>query len=246
LERLAVTTEHPLAGRRIAVTRPEAGELGSYVAELGGEVVHVPLIEIADPADGGRALRQALLRLAAFDWLAVTSANGALRVGPYAARHPSLRLAAVGPTTARVLAEAAGRPADLVATVPRVEGLIAEFPRATSRVLIAQADRAGAALADGLAAAGHHVEVVTAYRTVTRRPDPADVARLTTVDAVVFASGSAATGWIHAVGRAAPAVVIALGPATARTARTEGLAVTHVAPSPDARTVAELLARVLS
>ncbi len=241
-----MTTERPLAGRRIAVTRPEAGELGTYVAELGGEVVHVPLIEIADPADGGRALRQALLRLAAFDWLAVTSANGALRVGPYAAGHPSLRLAAVGPTTARVLAELAGRPADLIATVPRVEGLLAEFPRATSRVLIAQADRAGSAFADGLAAAGHHVEVVTAYRTVTRRPDPAELAELSTVDAVVFASGSAATGWVHAVGRTAPAVVIALGPATARTARTEGLVVSHVAPAPDARTVAGLLARVLS
>jgi uroporphyrinogen-III synthase len=241
-----MTVERPLAGRRIAVTRPDAGELATFVAELGGEVVHVPLIEIADPADGGRALRQALLRLAAFDWLAVTSANGALRVGPYAAGHPSLRLAAVGPTTARVLAEVAGRPADLVATVPRVEGLLAEFPRASARVLIAQADRAGSAFADGLVAAGHHVEVVTAYRTVIRRPDPAELAQLTTVDAVVFASGSAATGWVHAVGRSAPAVVVAVGPATARTARTEGLAVTHVAPAPDARSVVALLTRALS
>jgi uroporphyrinogen-III synthase len=239
-------SERPLAGRRIAVTRPEAGELGTYVAELGGEVVHVPLIEIADPVDGGRALRQALLRLDAFDWLVVTSANGAVRVGSYAAGHPVLRLAAVGPTTARVLADAAGRPADLVATVPRVEGLLAEFPRTRARVLIAQADRAGSALADGLAAAGHSVDVVTAYRTVTRRPEPAELAELTTVDAVVFASGSAAAGWVHAVGRSAPAVVVALGPATARTAATEGLAVTHVAPAPDARTVAGLLARVLS
>jgi uroporphyrinogen-III synthase len=241
-----MTRDRPLAGRRIAVTRPEAGELGAVVAELGGEVVHVPLIEIADPADGGQALRRALLRLDAFDWLAVTSANGAQRVGPHAAAHRAVRLAAVGPATARVLAEAAGRHVDLVATVPRVEGLLAEFPRTPARVLVAQADRAGTALADGLTAAGHSVEVVTAYRTVTRRPDPGELALLSTVDAVVFASGSAATGWVNALGRTAPAVVIALGPSTERAARTEGLPVTHVAPAPDARTVAGLLARVLT
>jgi uroporphyrinogen-III synthase len=240
-----MASDRPLAGRRIAVTRPETGELGAHLTELGGVVVHVPLIEIADPADGGRTLRRALLRLDAFDWLAVTSANGAERVGRYAAGHPAVRLAAVGPATARVLATRAGRPVDLVATVPRVEGLLAEFPRPPARVLVAQADRAGSALADGLTAAGHQVEAVTAYRTVIRCPEPSELAALASVDAVVFASGSAATGWVRAVGRSAPAVVIAVGPATARAARTEGLLVTHVASSPDADTVAGLLARVL-
>ena len=36
------------------VTRPDAGELGERLAELGATVVHVPLIEIGDAADGGR------------------------------------------------------------------------------------------------------------------------------------------------------------------------------------------------
>jgi uroporphyrinogen-III synthase len=237
--------ERPLAGRRIALTRPEAGALGDLLSELGAQVVHVPLIEIADPADGGSALRRALLRLAAFDWLAVTSVNGAERVGPYVARHPAVRLAAVGPSTARALAAAAGRPVDLVATVPRVEGLLAEFPRPPVRVLVAQADRAGSALADGLSAAGHQVEAVTAYRTITRRPDPAELAELASVDAVVFASGSAATGWVEALGATIPAFVVAVGPSTARVAQSQGLCVTHVAPAPDATTVAELLSRVM-
>lgn len=240
-----MTAERPLAGRRIALTRPEAGALGARLVELGARVVHVPLIEIADPADGGSALRRALLRLAAFDWLAVTSANGAERVGSHAAGHPAVRLAAVGPATARALAAAAGRPVDLVATVPRVEGLLAEFPRAPSRVLVAQADRAGSALADGLTAAGHQVEAVTAYRTITRRPEPAEAAELATVDAVVLASGSAAISWVEALGAAVPALVVAVGPSTARTARTHGLHVTYVAPAPDAATVADLLARVM-
>jgi uroporphyrinogen-III synthase len=156
-----------------------------------------------------------------------------------------VRLAAVGPATARALAAASGRAVDLVASVPRVEGLLAEFPRSPVRVLVAQADRAGSSLADGLSAAGHQVEAVTAYRTITRRPEPAEVAELATVDAVVFASGSAAAGWVEAVGATVPAFVVAVGPSTARVAQSRGLRVTHVASAPDAETVAALLAQVM-
>jgi uroporphyrinogen-III synthase len=112
-------------------------------------------------------------------------------------------------------------------------------------VLVAQADRAGSSLADGLSAAGHQVEAVTAYRTITRRPEPAEVAELATVDAVVFASGSAAAGWVEAVGATVPAFVVAVGPSTARVAQSRGLRVTHVASAPDAETVAALLAQVM-
>ncbi len=109
----------PLAGKRIVITRPATGELGSQLAALGATVVHVPLIEVGDPVDGGVQLRAALARLAAFDWLVVTSAHGARRAGPAAAGHPALRLAAVGPATAAALATAAGRDVDLVPSVSR-------------------------------------------------------------------------------------------------------------------------------
>lgn len=206
----------------------------------------MPFIAIGEPADGGIALRQALLRLDAFDWLAVTSANGARRVGAAAADHPSVRLAAVGPSTAAVVAQLAGRPVDLVASVPRVEGLVAEFPRASTRVLVAQADRAGPALADGLVALGHHVEAVAAYATVLRRPDGDELALLAGLDAVVFASGSAATSWVATLGPSAPDVVVAIGPVTERVARTVGLGVTHVAPSPGPAGVATVLVDAFS
>jgi uroporphyrinogen-III synthase len=231
-----------LDGIRIALTRPEAGELGELLEGLGATMVQVPLIEIGDAADGGAALRGALGRLDAFDWLVVTSANGARRVGPAARPHPTLRLAAVGPTSAAVLAEGAGRPVDLVPSVARAEGLLAEFPAAPADVLLVQADRARPLLADGLAAVGHRVESVTGYRTVSRRPSPAELAQLRTVDAVVFASGSAVTGWVDALGPVVPAVVVALGPVTAEAARTLDVAVSHVATAPDAASVADLLA----
>jgi uroporphyrinogen-III synthase len=235
----------PLTGKRIALTRPGAGELGKRLAALGATVVHVPLVEITDPPDGGVQLRSALARLAAFDWLVATSANGAERAGPAAAGHRDLRLAAVGPATAAALAAAAGRPVDLVPAVASAEGLLAEFPRRPARVLLAQADLARTMLADGLAAFGHHVESVIAYRTIVRRPSPEEVEALRRADAVVLASGSAAAGWAAAVGPEAGPPVIAIGPVTARDAIARGIAVAHVAPSPDATTVSDLLARVL-
>jgi uroporphyrinogen-III synthase len=204
------------------------------------------LIEIADPLDGGAALRGALARLAAFDWLVVTSANGAARAGPAAADHPSLRLAAVGPATAAALREAAGRDADLVPAEASADGLLAEFPTSPpARVLLAQADRARTALADGLAARGHQVETVVAYRTAVHALSPAEAAVLRTVDAVVLASGSAAAGWAAAVGPDASPVVVAIGPVTARDAAARGITVAHVAPATDAGAVSDLLTRVV-
>lgn len=236
----------PLHGRRVAITRPDAGELGTRLRALGATVVHVPLIEITDPIDGGLALRRALARIDAFDWLVVTSANGARRAGPGAAGHPRVRLAAVGPATAEVLAEAAGRPVDLVPQVAQAEGLLEEFPRTPARrVLLAQADRARAVLAEGLRTMGHDVETVTAYRTVVRTPTPEEIAELRDVDAVLLASGSAAEGWAAAVGTTSRATVVAIGPVTARAASRLGVTVAHVAPAPDADTVSELLASVV-
>ncbi len=236
----------PLDGRRVGITRPDAGEVGERLAALGATVVHIPLIEITEPLDGGVQLRGALARLAAFDWLVVTSPNGASRVGPDVASHPTLRLAAVGPATAAALEAAAGRPVDLVPAAARAEGLLAEFPRQPARVLLAQADRARTALADGLAAMGHAVESVVAYRTTVRRPSAAEATALAGLDAVVLASGSAATGWAAAVGTAADVVVVAIGPVTAGEAVAHDVAVTAVASSPDAATVADAVLRALA
>jgi len=237
--------DQPLAGRTIGLTRPEAGALGAHLTELGAAVVHVPLLAIAEPADGGASLRRALARLAAFDWVVVTSRNGAEAVGAAVAAHPAVRLAAVGPTTGATLADLAGRPVDLVATVPRVDGLLAEFPGPAARVLVAQADRAGDELTGGLTARGHDVEAVVAYATVSRRPPVEEVARLDAVDAVVFASGSAVESWVEARGPSMPPVIVAVGPMTARAARRFGVTVTHVAASPDPAGVGAALVAAL-
>ena len=102
-------SQRPLSGRRVVTTRDEPGRLDSLLAALGADVVHVPLISIDDPPDGGGSLAAALEQLASYDWLVVTSQHGAERVGAAAARQPSVQLAAVGPRTAARLVELAGR-----------------------------------------------------------------------------------------------------------------------------------------
>ncbi|MEL6985881.1 MAG: uroporphyrinogen-III synthase, partial [Actinomycetota bacterium] len=66
----------------VAVTRSveDNGPLAARLESLGLDVVSVPLIEVAPPADGGAALAAAVDDLPAYDWVVVTSANGAKAV----------------------------------------------------------------------------------------------------------------------------------------------------------------------
>jgi len=229
-----------LAGRRIVLTRPAPGPLGDRLRELGADVTQVPLIAIDDAGDGGAALAEVLARLDDFDWLVVTSANGAQRVGAAARRSP-VALAAVGSATATTLAELAGRPVDLVPAVQRTAGLLDEFPRRRSAVLVAHGNLAGTDLVDGLRSLGCEVTAVEAYATVLRRPSANELDTLRRADVVVLASGSAATAWVEAERDASgsrgfsavQAAVVTIGPQTADVARRLGVPVAAVSATPD-------------
>ncbi|MFV0308140.1 MAG: uroporphyrinogen-III synthase [Desertimonas sp.] len=233
---------------RVALTRPSTAGLGDALIANGAEVVHVPLIAIGPPPDGGAELAGALAQLGRFEWLVVTSPNGVRAVTDHVdLAGVAVRLAAVGPATGRALAIAARRSIDLLPTDPRGEGLVAEFPPGTARVLVAQADRAAPTVVDGLRAAGHEVRAVTAYVTTTRRPTDEELRRLRGVDAVLLASPSAVEGWCRAV---EPAVadrvrplIVAIGPTTAAAAATAGIGPDAVAETPDADGVMAALAR---
>jgi uroporphyrinogen-III synthase len=229
-----------LAGRRVVVTRPEPGSLGAALAAAGADVAHVPLIAV-EPAPADGPLGRALTALGTFDWLVVTSANGARAVGVAAADHPSVRLAAVGRATAAVLGALSGRAVELVPSRERVEGLLEAFGPGGGRVLVAQADRAAATLADGLRELGYAVTPVVAYRTVLRNPSREELDSLARADVVVLASGSAVESLLAAgVGAAAiTGAVVTIGPKTAAAARAHGFAVAAVAATPaDADVVA--------
>ena len=217
----------PLAGRRVATTRDRPGRLDVRLAELGAEVVHVPLIEVVDAP--GDELSDALARLDDVDWVIVTSQHGAARVADAVAAHPRLRLAAVGTRTADVLVAASGRPVDVVPERQTAADLVDAMPDPTpgaDRVLVAHADRAERTLVDGLRDRGFDVRAVVAYLTRLRAPTPDERAALASVDAVALASGSAARAWAAALGTWTPPQVVVIGPSTARVARELGLQVT--------------------
>lgn len=220
----------PLLGCRVLLTRERPGRLAELLEDRGAVVKHVALIEVIEPEDGGIELRHFLDRLEHFDWLVVSSAAGAERVASAAGAQTTVRVAAVGSTTAQTLESATGRPPDLVPAVQRAEALAEELIHAAGpgprRMLVAQGDRAAPTLVDRLRAAGHDVTAVVAYRTVLRRPDPTE---LDGADALLLASGSAAQAWFDTVGDRQPPIVVAIGPTTATAAERLGLKVTATA-----------------
>jgi uroporphyrinogen-III synthase len=206
----------------------QASTLSSRLQVLGATVVDVPTIEVVDPPDGGAGLREAVARIDEFDWVVVTSVNGARRFGA-AAPGSAARVVAVGPGTAGAL-----RPYAIVADIvpPRfvAEGVLEVFPKGPGRVLLAQAEAARPVLADGLRAKGWTVEVVVAYSTVRARPGEDVLERARHADAITFTSGSTVRGYLDAAGVSAiPPVVVCIGPVTADAAKAAGLAVTAVA-----------------
>lgn len=204
---------------KIVVTRPrgQEEELARGIEALGHEVVSCPVLEVEplgdDPID-----------VSGYDWVVVTSVNGAQELRRRMTGSPQ-RVAAIGPATA-----AAFGGADFVPAVSTQEGLLAELPRPAGRVLFAGAEGARTLLVDELDAA-----FVPLYRTNELMLDAAPVG-----DLVVLASASAARAWGR-LGAAMPAVSI--GPLTSAAAREAGLEVVAEAETHD---VAGLLAAITS
>jgi uroporphyrinogen-III synthase len=196
---------------RVVVTRPhaQARPLVDALEATGAEVVECPLIEIErtseEPIDA-----------AGYDWLIVTSPNGADEIALRGRNLP--RVAAVGPGTAEALRAHGIEPA----FVPREssqDGLLREFPQPAGRVLFAAAEGARRGPIDALGA-----DFVPLYRTRLLTPEPPEG------DVVVLASGSAARAYA-AAGGSLPAVTI--GPETSRVAESVGLAVAAEARTHD-------------
>ncbi len=186
---------------RLLVTRPQGqeAELVRLLAKAGHEVAHCPLIAIEPLGDQP-------IDVSGYDWVVVTSVNGAREL-----RRRSVgdmpKLAAIGAATAAALGGA-----DLVPAVSTQEGLLAELPRPTGRVLFAAGEGARTLLPETLGA-----DVVVLYRTRMLRP-----AALPEADLYLLASPSAARA-LAAIGE--NYAVVSIGPETSAAARTAGLTV---------------------
>jgi len=220
-----------LAGRTVVLTRPlqQSIQLERELIALGAHVVQMPLIAIALPLDKGEALNTSLANLQQYDWLVVTSANGAAQVaGALSQMSVRPKLAAVGKATADALVVQV----DFVPTIARGDELVAQFPQGSGRVLLAQAQDVDGAVADGLRARGYVVDAIAAYSTEAVAPSNDDMELALRADAVVFYSGSAVRSGCAAFGATSPKAVIAIGKPTEAVAHASALRNVAVASEP--------------
>jgi len=227
----------PLFGQTVIVTRPrhQASVLARKLRDAGAQALEVATIDIVDPADGGAALRDTAARVHEFDWVVVTSPNGAARFCDVLRDGRDLagvKLAAIGTGTADALA-ARNLVADLVPERFVAESLLEAFPLPPvggGRVLLPRAAVARELLPDGLRSLGWTVEVVDAYRTVPAEVSDDSRQAVRGADIVTFTSASSVERFLDAHGiDAVPPVVACIGPVTADTARHLGLRVDVVA-----------------
>lgn len=228
----------PLRGRRILVTRPRdrAGTLTGRLRELGAEVVSWPCVETV-PILPCPAMEAALEDLTAYQWLAFTSPAGVdafwqcLRgLGRDARRLVPLRLAAVGPATARALS-GHGLEADLVPE--RCDGahLGEALAAAGGRVLLLRAEEGAPGIAEALARHGAAFDGIPVYRTVCNTARSQELRRELEegrFDFIAFTSASTVRGLMAALGPDADfsrTLGLCIGEQTAGEARRHGIPV---------------------
>lgn len=232
----------PLAGKRVLVTRPraQAHDLVSRLAAAGAAPVVFPTIEIAPAASG--PLDQAVAELPQYQWVIFTSVNGVSAfwdrlqaAGEDSGRFSGIRVAAIGPATARAL-EKRGVQAQFIPEEYVAERILDGVGDVSGqRVLLPRADIAREALAVELERRGARVNEIAAYHTLPAQPDAAGLAGLRQgVDAATFTSSSTVRNFFQLLGNQAysllgNALVACIGPITATTAREMDLAVGLVA-----------------
>lgn len=239
-------------------------------ASLSGRVVLLPRLKERDriasalERAGARVLRAAVTRTVPGEaatleatarrimageaaWLVLTSARTVEALAPYLhVPVPSaLRVAVVGPATARAWTELTGTAPDLVARgsaaallkEPELAGPL-PAPNAARRVLLPASALADPVLADGLRRADWEVEQVAAYTTVTADAHdlPPDLERTWAtggVDAVVLTAPSTTRAVLELLGPPPQGTgLVAIGATTAAAAHELSLPVAATAPSP--------------
>jgi uroporphyrinogen III methyltransferase/synthase len=177
--------ERPLFGATVLVTRSveQAPKLAAALGDLGADVLFQPAIEIGPPADWSHVDR-AVERIADYDWLVFSSANGVRALMErLLATHDlralgAIKLAAIGPGTAEELDRYHLR-ADQVPDEFRAEALAAalgEEAAAGRRFLLVRANRGREVLAETLRTAGGDVDQIVVYESRDIRRPHADIA----------------------------------------------------------------------
>ena len=235
-------SQRPLFGTTVLVTRPahQAAEMEHALSELGARVLLQPAIAI-EPPQSWTAVDATIERLAEFDWVVFSSANGVaafldrlLATGCDLRALGRSRLAAIGPATAAALRDR-GLVPDVTPPEFRAESLaeaLAEGARG-QRFLLIRASRGREVLAETLSAAGGHVEQVIVYesRDVPQaEPEILDEMQAGGIDWVTVTSSAIARSLATMYGDALrQAKLAAISPVTADTLAELGLSPAAVA-----------------
>jgi len=238
-----------VVGRSVAVCRArhQAAPLVDALRSVGVLPIHVPLLSVQPPLDGGRALHQALLAADESTWLAITSGNGVDAVAAAVENGSALptRIAVVGAASA-IRAEAHGWAVDHVSPESSAAGLGRSLPaRPGERVIAAVAELASDDLARALADRGIAVDVVTSYRTVAPDVSRADLDRILEADAIVVTAPSVIDRLSDLVGTTDLPALVAIGGTTASAIARHGLAIAAIADEPTIDGLIDAVVRTL-
>ena len=228
----------PLFGRRIVVTRTrrQAGELSRQLADLGADVIELPVIRTELPSDL-RGFAELVKDAHTYQWIVFTSPNGVdvffewfYKLYQDARSIGGARIAVVGPgTAARVKAHHLA--VDLMPAKHVAEGLVDAFKEEigsfeNEMILWVRPEGARDVVARELEKQGAIVDEAIAYRTV---PETADLsgaaARLARegADVITFTSASTVEHFFNLGLPLAPGTRLAsIGPVTSAALRERG------------------------
>jgi uroporphyrinogen-III synthase len=231
-----------LSGVRVLVgrARHQAGALSMELRKLGATVLEIPFIEIRRPRSF-KPLDSALQNLDRYDWLILTSANGAEAMWERLTRLrltknlKHLRIAAIGPATKKAI-ERHGVKVDVVPKEYVAESVVRRLRRRVKgkRVLLVRAKVARDVIPRELRRAGAQVQVVEAYETVVPQSSRTRLRNALgnprrRPHVVTFTSSSTARNFVALLGARGTNLsgiwLASIGPVTSSTLRELGLRV---------------------
>lgn len=231
----------PLFGRTVVVTRAreQASDSAALLAAKGARVIQFPTIKIVPMPDYAE-LDDAVSHLSRYGWVVFTSVNGVrffrerlAALGLDARALGSVKVAAIGPATARAV-EAMGIRPDLVPASYVAEGVakaMLDLGMKGQKVLLPRAREARDVLPRALREAGAEVDVIAAYENVPsddNREQVMEALQAGKLDCVTFGSSSTVRNFLASIPleelKKFPGVrFAAIGPVTAETMRSLGL-----------------------
>ena len=203
-------TEMALIDKRIIITRAQeqTSEARKIFSQNGAEVFDLPSLVIGPP-DDWRPLDDALEKIATFDWIIFSSANGVRNVEDRLKRiglslseiSKTIQIAAVGRKTASLLSDMDAK----ISFVPPVfiaDSLVENFPQNQTglKLLIPRVQTGGRSiLSDSFKSRGAEVTEVAAYESNCPRyipRDTIDALNSRKIDIIAFTSAKTVTNTV--------------------------------------------------